>query len=60
MKESYQKAIKVIDSCINGSQIIPAYNYIHNFRVLYGDKSGCEFLTKKLMERVNKKRKRLL
>ena len=28
-----------------------AYNYIHNFRVLFGGLKGCDKLTKKLMEK---------
>tara|TARA_R110000823_G_C15534833_1_gene457307 strand:- start:147 stop:341 length:195 start_codon:yes stop_codon:yes gene_type:complete len=57
MKESYIKAIKVIYSCKNFAQITSAYNYIHNFRVLYGGQNGCKELTSKLHERCNKKRK---
>ena len=47
MKEAYIKAINVIMSCETSQHIITAYNYIHNFRVLYGESE----LTKRLMER---------
>jgi hypothetical protein len=56
MKEAYIKAIKVINSCKNYLQVLAAYNYIHNFRVLFGNNKGCDELTKKLQERCNKKR----
>jgi len=57
MKKAYKKALDVIRSCKTDSQITSAYNYIHNFRVLFGSKSGCQILTKKLMEKCAVKRK---
>ena len=51
MKKAYIKAINVICSCKNSIHIMGAYNYIHNFRVLFGGLKGCDKLTKKLMEK---------
>jgi hypothetical protein len=59
MKEAYIKALQVISSCINYKQTRGAYNYIHNFRVLYGDTAGCEKLAKILMEKCTKHRRLL-
>jgi len=47
MKEAYIKAINVIMSCETPQHILAAYNYIHNFRILYGRSE----LTERLMER---------
>tara|TARA_R110001592_G_C12767079_1_gene713525 strand:+ start:215 stop:403 length:189 start_codon:yes stop_codon:yes gene_type:complete len=57
MKKAYIKSIKVISSCINSSQITSAYNYIYNFRTLFGSEKGCSRLTKNLMERCAIQRK---
>ena len=57
MKEAYIKGIKIINSCNNYLQVLTAYNYIHNFRVAFGDHAGCDKLTKKLQEKCNIKRK---
>tara|TARA_R110002012_G_scaffold153912_2_gene314150 strand:- start:26 stop:214 length:189 start_codon:yes stop_codon:yes gene_type:complete len=57
MKKAYKKGIDVIISCKTESHIISTYNYIHNFRVLFGSKPGCQILTEKLMERCAIKRK---
>jgi|TARA_B110000908_G_C10257787_1_gene456826 hypothetical protein len=57
MKEAYIKGIKVINSCKNYLQVMTTYNYIHNFRVAFGNRKGCEELTQKLYERCHKKRK---
>ena len=59
MKKAYIKAIEVINSCENSSQVMSAYNYIHNFRVLFGNNSGCDKLAKKLMEKCAIQRKRV-
>lgn len=59
MKKAYEKAIKVIESCKNSSQITCAYNYIWNFRALFTDIKGCKELTKKLHDRCFRKRKSL-
>ena len=52
MKKAYIKAVQVIMSCETPQHIIAAYNYIHNFRILYGKSE----LTKRLMERCNVRR----
>jgi len=57
MKKAYKKSIDVIVSCTIDSHIIAAYNYIHNFRVLFGGKMGCSKLTKNLMEKCALQRK---
>ena len=57
MKKAYKKSIQVIRSCTNESQIISAYNYIHNFRVLFGGEKGCQKLTENLMEKCAMQRK---
>ncbi len=59
MKKAYIKAIEVIMSCKNSSQIVGAYNYIHNFRILFGGYRGCSKLTKTLMERCALQRKKV-
>jgi len=59
MKKAYIKAIKVIMSCENSSQVMSAYNYIHNFRVLFGEYTGCSKLTKTLMEKCALQRKKV-
>ena len=57
MKKAYKKSIQVIRSCTNESQIISAYNYVHNFRVLFGGEKGCQKLTENLMEKCAMQRK---
>ncbi len=57
MKKAYKKAIEVVRSCETDSQIITAYNYIHNFRVLFGGELGCQKLCKDLMEKCAMQRK---
>tara|TARA_R100000908_G_scaffold56902_1_gene32532 strand:+ start:377 stop:565 length:189 start_codon:yes stop_codon:yes gene_type:complete len=57
MKKAYKKAIEVVHSCETDAQIITAYNYIHNFRVLFGTEQGCQELTETLMEKCAMKRK---
>ena len=57
MKKAYKKAIDVILSCKTEGQVISAYNYIHNFRVLFGTEDGCQELTESLMEKCAMKRK---
>ena len=57
MKKAYKKALDVIRSCQTESQITSTYNFIHNFRVLFGSEPGCQILTKKLMEKCAVKRK---
>jgi len=59
MKKAYIKAIEVIKSCTNGAHIVGAYNYIHNFRILFGNKKTCRKLTKILMEKCAMRRKYL-
>tara|TARA_A100001515_G_scaffold139730_2_gene134661 strand:+ start:2204 stop:2398 length:195 start_codon:yes stop_codon:yes gene_type:complete len=57
MKKAYIKALKVIRSCNNSSHIMGAYNFIYNFRILFGKLTGCNELTKKLMEKCALQRK---
>jgi hypothetical protein len=57
MKESYIKAIKVINSCKTSKHVMGTYNYIWNFRRLFANESGCKELTSKLHNRCHKKRK---
>jgi len=57
MKKAYKKSIKVIRSCETESHIISAYNYIHNFRILFGGEIGCQKLTENLMEKCALQRK---
>ena len=57
MKKAYKKSIQVIKSCKSEAQIMSAYNYIHNFRILFGSLGGCQELTEKLMERCAVQRK---
>jgi hypothetical protein len=57
MKKAYKKAIEVVLSCETDAQVIGAYNYIHNFRVLFGPEDGCQELTESLMEKCALKRK---
>ena len=57
MKKAYKKAIEVVHSCETDAQIITAYNYIHNFRVLFGGDPECRKLTENLMEKCAMKRK---
>ena len=59
MKKAYTKAIEVIRSCKTGAHIMGAYNYIHNFRVLFGANKTCSKLTKNLMEKCAMRRKRV-
>ena len=33
---AYNKGLKIISSCINSTHIHIAYNYIHNYRLLFG------------------------
>ena len=37
MKEAYNKALRVIDSCRTSTHLLGAYNYIHNFEKMYSD-----------------------
>ena len=41
MKENiaYNKGLKVISSCKNSIQVFVAYNYIHNYRLMFGKTS---------------------
>jgi|TARA_R110000822_G_scaffold62245_3_gene153519 hypothetical protein len=57
MKKAYKKSIDVILSCKTETQVISAYNYIHNFRVLFGSEHGCSKLTENLMEKCALQRK---
>ena len=59
MKKAYEKALKVIDSCINSVQTLGAYNYIWNFNRLFIDKKQCKELTRRLHARCSLKRKRV-
>jgi len=59
MKKAYIKALAVIRSCTSEAHVITTYNYIHNFRVLFGEEYGCDSLTKQLMERCTMKRKKV-
>tara|TARA_R100001015_G_C4632760_1_gene196764 strand:- start:2353 stop:2541 length:189 start_codon:yes stop_codon:yes gene_type:complete len=34
--KAFNKGLKVISSCKNYSQIRGAYNYVHNYRILFG------------------------
>jgi len=34
--KAYNKGLKVISSCKNSPQIHVAYNYIHNYRIMFG------------------------
>jgi len=36
-KTAYNKGVKIIRSCQTGAHIIGAFNYIHNYRVMFGD-----------------------
>jgi hypothetical protein len=57
MKKAYKKALDIICSCTTNAHINSTYNYIHNFRVLFGKNRRCKILTEKLMERCALKRK---
>ena len=57
MKKAYNKALKVIDSCTNYTQVMTAYIYIWNFRKLFADEIGCKELTRKLHDKCSNKRK---
>ena len=57
MKKAYEKALKVIDGCINSRQTLAAYNYIWNFNRLFINENGCKELTRKLHAKCAKKRK---
>jgi len=57
MKKAYIKALKVVRSCNNSAQITGAYNFIYNFRILFGRLRGCNELTQKLMEKCAIQRK---
>ena len=57
MKKAYIKALKVVRSCNSDAHIMGAYNFIHNFRVNFGNLRGCDELTKKLMEKCALQRK---
>jgi len=57
MKKAYKKAIEVIRSCQSDAHIISTYNYIHNFRILFGTEEGCQNLTEALMEKCAMQRK---
>jgi len=57
MKKAYKKALEVIKSCKTDAHIITAYNYIHNFRVLFGSEDNCKGLSERLMEQCAMKRK---
>ena len=57
MKKAYEKALKVIDSCMNSSQTMSAYNYIWIFNRLFIAKKQCKELTRILLARCAKKRK---
>ena len=35
-KQAFKKGIKVISSCKNSQHIHVAYNYIHNYRLMFG------------------------
>ena len=59
MNKAYIKAIEVILSCKNSAQVMSAYNYIHNFRVLFGEYKGCRKLTSTLMEKCALQRKKV-
>ena len=59
MNKAYKKALQVVRSCKTSAQVIGAYNYIHNFRILFGHESGCKKLTETLMEQCATKRKLL-
>ncbi len=34
---AYKKGWQIIRSCQTGAHIICAYNYLHNYRVMFGD-----------------------
>jgi len=57
MKKAYEKAIKVIDSCITTNHTLSAYNYIWNFNKLFVETTGCKELTRKLHRKCAIKRK---
>tara|TARA_R100000734_G_C3312170_1_gene103131 strand:- start:1371 stop:1565 length:195 start_codon:yes stop_codon:yes gene_type:complete len=57
MKKAYIKALRVVRSCNNSAHIMGAYNFIYNFRIRFGKWTGCEELTKKLMEKCAIQRK---
>lgn len=57
MKKAYEKALKVIDSCVNSPQTMSAYNYIWNFNRLFIDKKGRKELTRKLHAKCALKRR---
>ncbi len=53
MIESYIKGLDIISSCKNSSHVMATFNWIDNFRKLYGNIDE----TKKLMEKCSSKRK---
>jgi len=59
MNKAYKKALIVIDSCENSSQVHSAFNYIWNFERLFSNNKTCLELTKKLRTRCARKRKSL-
>ena len=36
-KQAYIKGKKIIRSCKTGTHIMGAYNYINNYRIMFGD-----------------------
>ena len=54
-KEAYDKGIKIIRSCKSSAHIKTAYNYVFNFRNIFGDTD----MWNKLYEKCSKKRKTL-
>tara|TARA_Y100000593_G_C4213106_1_gene287867 strand:- start:43 stop:243 length:201 start_codon:yes stop_codon:yes gene_type:complete len=55
MIKAYIKGLDIISSCKNSAQVMVTFNWIDNFRKLYGNTKE----TKKLMEKCSKKRKNL-
>ena len=55
MIEAYIKGFDIISSCKNSSHVMATFNWIDNFRKLYGNINE----TEKLMEKCSKRRKTL-
>ena len=59
MNKAYKKALAVIESCENQSQIHSAFNYVWNFERLFSNNKTCMALTKRLRSCCARKRKSL-
>ncbi len=55
MIEAYIKGLDIVSSCKNSAQVMTAFNWVDNFRKLYGNIEE----TKRLMEKCSLKRKTL-